>query len=111
MSPANTSLSAGKNSVAGADVWPGRLDDAAFHRANLHGVALAHGFVDLGDAAGFAVGRHHPAAVAGFELLDAAGVVAVVMRHQDVGEFPAGRLQRGLDRSRLRRVDGCGPAA
>ena len=30
----------------------------------------------------------------------------MMMRHQDVGELPAGRLQRSLDRGRFRRIDG-----
>ena len=58
-----------------------------------------------------AVGRHHAAAVALLELLDAAGVIVVVMGDQDVGQLPAGRLERGLDRRRFRRVDRGGRAA
>ena len=45
------------------------------------------------------------------QLRDAAGVIVVMMGHQDVGELPAGRLQRGLDRRRLGRVDRGGRAA
>ena len=63
------------------------------------------------DLRGLGPRRHHAAVVSLLQLGDAAGVVGVVMRHQDVGELPAGGLQRGLDGRRLRRVDRRGRAA
>ena len=45
------------------------------------------------------------------ELGDAAGVIRVVMGDEDVAEPPAGRLERGLDRRGLRRIDRRGRTA
>src|SRR5262249_46930517 len=59
----------------------------------------------------FVARRHHATAMALLQFGDAAGVVAVVMRHEDVGELPAGLLERSLDRRRFGRVDGGGGAA
>ena len=84
----------------------GRLDDARLEPADPHAVALAHGLVDLGNAVGLGIRRHHAAAVALLELLDAAGVIVVMVGHQDVGEAPAGGPQRGFHRGRFRRIDG-----
>ena len=58
----------------------------------------------------FARRRDDAAAMPRLQLFDAAGVVVVMVRHQDVGEFPAGRLQRRLDRRGLGRVDRRGGA-
>ncbi len=89
----------------------GRLEDAARERAHAHQIALAHGLVDLRNSIGLRVRRHHPAAVALLELLDAAGVIVMMMGHQNVGEPPAGGPQRRLDGGRFRRIDGRGRAA
>ena len=62
------------------------------------------------DARGLVVGRDHAALVLLLERLDAAGVVVGMVRHQDVGELPAGALERGLDRACLRRIDRGGGA-
>ncbi len=82
-------------------VWPGVSMTRAFERADAHCVALAHRFVDMGNALRLGARRDHAAFVTRFELADAGGVIAMMMRHQDFGEPPAGLFQRGLDRQRL----------
>src|SRR5262245_58432062 len=57
------------------------------------------------------MGRGDAATMALLELGDAAGVIRVVMSDEDVAESPAGRLQRGLDRRGLGRIDRRGGAA
>ena len=95
-------------------MWPsgvaGRLDHVGRELADLDLVALAHGLVDRRNLRGLCRRRHHAAFVFLLERRDAAGVVGVMMRDQDVGELPAGGLERGLDRRRLRRVDRGGRA-
>ena len=54
--------------------------------------------------------RHDAAAVALLELLDAAGVIVMMVGHQNVREPPALGLQRRLHRGRFRRID-CGGCA
>src|SRR5262249_49454598 len=58
-----------------------------------------------------AVGRNYAATMPRLELGDAAGVVGMMVRHQDVGELPAHLGQRSLDRRGLRRIDRRGGAA
>ncbi len=88
-----------------------RLEDARFERADAHGVALTHRFVDMGDPLRLGAGRDYAAFVHRFKLADAGGVIAVMMGHQDLGKPPSGLLQRGLDRRGLRSIDGRGGAA
>ena len=64
-----------------------------------------------GIVVGFRRRRHHAAFVFVLQRRDAAGVVGVMVGDQDIGELPAGGLERGLDRRRLGRVDGGGRAA
>ena len=92
-------------------VWPGVSMTRAFERADAHVVALAHRFIDMRDALRLAARRDNAAFVMRFEFGDAGGVIAVMMRHQDVGKAPAGLFQRGLDRSGFRRIDRRGGAA
>jgi hypothetical protein len=66
---------------------------------------------DQRDLRGLGPGRDHPAFVLLLQFGDAAGMVAVMVGHQDVGELPAGLLQRGLDGRGFRRVDRRGCAA
>src|SRR5262249_20857104 len=73
--------------------------------ADLDGVALADRLVHERDLGGFVAWRDHAAAVVILQRSDAAGVIAVVMRHQDVAELPAGLVQCRLDRPRLRGID------
>ncbi len=87
-------------------VWPGVSMTPAFERADLHRVALADCLVDMRDALRFVARRDDAAFVVRLKLADAGGVIAVVMRHQNIREPPAGLFERGLDRSGLRRVDG-----
>ena len=82
-----------------------RLDHPPGEHAHFHGVALANGFIDQRDALRFVARRDDPALVRFLQLRDAAGVVAVMVRHQDVGQAPAGPLQRRFDRRRLGRID------
>ena len=84
---------------------PGRVEHFCFERADLDLVALADGFVDMGNAVRLVARRHHPAFVMRLELADAGGVIGVMMGHQNVGQFPSGLLQRGLDRSGFWRID------
>src|SRR5581483_6082054 len=61
--------------------------------------------IDLGNARGFPRGRDDAAAVAPLQGLDPGGVIAMMVRHQDLVEPPAGLGQGGFHRTRLRRVD------
>ena len=45
-----------------------------------------------------------------FQFADAGGVIAVVMRHQNIGEPPAGFFERRLDGRGFRSVN-CGGGA
>ena len=92
-------------------VWPGVSITRACERADFHGVALADGFIDQRDALRFVARRDDAALVRFLQLRDAAGVVAVMVRHQDVGQPPAGPLERRFDRRRLGRIDRGGRAA
>ena len=83
----------------------GRLEHMGLERSEPDLVVLAHRGIDQRDAAGLAVGRDDAAAMALLEFRDAAGVIGVVMGDEDVGELPAGRLQRGFDRRGLGRID------
>ncbi len=90
---------------------PRRLEHAALQRADPNLVVLAHGHIDQRNARGFAVRGNHSASVALLEFSDAAGVIRVMMGDENVGQPPSGRLQRGLDRCRLRRIDRRGRAS
>ena len=87
-----------------------RVDHAGGGVADLHGVALAHDGIELRNARGFLLRRNHAATVPLFQVWDAGGMVVMMMRDQNIGEFPAGRLERGLDGAALRRVDRRGGA-
>ena len=84
----------------------GRLEDAAGERADLHRIALADCLVDQRDALRFLARRDHAALMALLRCRNAGGVIAVMVRDQNIGEPPAGLRQRRLDRRRLRRIDG-----
>ena len=88
-----------------------RFEHARFERADLDLVVLAHRHIDQGDARGLALGRDDAARIVLLEFRDAAGVVGMMMGHEDIGEPPAGRFQRRLDRRGLGRVDRRGRAA
>jgi hypothetical protein len=62
----------------------------------------------MGDFRFLPARRHHAAGMAALQFGNAAGVVAMMVRDQYVGELPAGCRKRRLDRSGLRRIDGGG---
>ena len=81
-------------------------------RADRDVVALAARSRRPRECSSASAARRDDAAVVTFlERRDAAGVVVMMMGDQDIGELPAGRLERGFDRRRLRRVDRGGGAA
>ena len=84
---------------------PRRLQHAPDQRADLHHVALAHRYVDLGNLLRFLARRDDAAEVFLLQLGDAAGMIGVVMRHQNIGEAPAFLGERGIDRAGLGRID------
>ena len=88
-----------------------RLDHPPGERAHFYCVAVANGFIDQRDALRFIARCDHPALVRFLQLRDAAGVIAMMVRHQDVGQAPAGPLERRFDRRRLGRIDRGGRAA
>ena len=83
----------------------GRLEHAPDEAADGHEITLANRDVDVGNLRRLLAWRDHAAFVALLELGDPAGVVAVMMRHQNVGEPPAGLLQRRLDGGGLGGID------
>jgi hypothetical protein len=83
----------------------GCLQHARCERAHLHGVALLHALVDVGDRLRLVVRRDDAAFILLLQLGDAANVVAVMVGHQDVGQLPAFLLQRLDDGGGLRRID------
>ena len=93
VSPANTSLSAGKKSVTGrrcGRASRSRVPSSAPTRtvSPSRTVSSTSGMPPASPSR-----RDHAAAIALLELRDAAGVVAMMVGHQDVGELPAGRLR------------------
>ena len=92
-------------------MWPGvsmtRPSSAPTRTVSPSPTRLVH----MGDALRFLARRDDAAFVVGFEFADAGGVIGVMMGHEDIREPPAGLFQRGLDRRRLRRIDGCRRAA
>ena len=71
-----------------------RLQHARDERADLHRVALLHAQVGVGDGLRVVVGGDDTAIVFLLQFGDAADVIAVMMRHQDIGQRPAFLLQR-----------------
>jgi hypothetical protein len=87
----------------------GRLQHAARELADRDEVAFAHRDVDAGNLRGLLARRHHAAEVLLLQRLDAAGMIGVMVRDQDVGQPPSGSLQGLLDSGRVGCVDGgCG---
>ena len=84
---------------------PRRLPDVGGELPDPDGVALAHRRVDPRHLAGGLGGRHHPAAEPPLQGLDRLDVVAMPVRDQDLGEAPAGLVERPTDRLLLGRVD------
>jgi hypothetical protein len=74
--------------------------------ADPHGVALAHIGVDRRHLAARLLGRDHAAAGAQLQGLDPLHVVGVTMRDDDLGERPAGLVERLQDRRLLGGVHG-----
>ena len=58
----------------------------------------------------FAARRDDAAAVTLLEFLDAAGVVVMMVRHEDIGQGPAGRFSAASTGAGLRRIDRGGRA-
>ncbi len=110
VSPANSSLSLRKEVVDLAQRVARRLDHFRGERADLDAVAFADLDIDGGNRAGFPARGDDAAMVALLECGDAAGVVAMMMGDQNIGQRPAGGGERGLDGRRLRRIDGGGGA-
>ena len=110
VSPTKASFLPGRSRRCGGGVARG-LDYPPGERAHFYCVALANGFIDQRDALRFVARRDHPALVRFLQLRDAAGVVAMMVRHQDVGQAPPGPLERRFDRRRLGRIDRGGRAA
>jgi len=86
---------------------PRRLEHAPDQRADLHDVALAHRHVDMGNLLRFLARRDDAAEMFLLQLGNPAGMVAVMMRHQDVGEAPTFLGERRIDRAGLGRIDCC----
>ena len=80
----------------------GRVDDAAFEPADPRRVTLADGLIDVRNALCLVARGDDAAFVLLLEFANALGVIGVVMGHQNIGEPPAGFLQRRLDRLRPR---------
>src|SRR6185369_9209291 len=85
-----------------------RFNHLRLKRADVHAIAFAHGLVDRRNAARLGGRCDHAAAMARLKRLDTARVIVMVMGHENIGELPSGALERGFDRSVLRRVDGSG---
>ena len=91
-----------------ADVAGGvarRLEHAADQRADLHDIALAYRHVDIGNLRCLLARRDDAAEVLLLQLRDAAGMIRVMVRHQDVGKAPTFFGERGFDRRGLGRID------
>jgi len=64
-----------------------------------HRVALADGFVHIGDAPRLIAGSDDAALVASFQFANPGSVVGVMGGDQDIGESPSGLAERSLDRA------------
>jgi hypothetical protein len=93
-----------------AEGVPRRLDHLRGKGADLDAVAFADLDIDGGNLGGFPARGDDAAMVALLECGDAAGVVAMMMGDENIGQRPAGGGERGLDGRRLRRIDGGGGA-
>jgi hypothetical protein len=103
VSPAKASFSASKTY--------GRFDHPGGQPADLHAVSFFYRDIHQRNARGLVRRCDHAAAMALFQCRDAVGVIGMVMRHQNVGEFPAGALQCVLDCAGFRCIDRCRRAA
>ena len=88
----------------------GCLDHTSGETADAHCIVLAHGCIHQRNTPRFTRGSDHAAAMAALELGNAAGVIGVMMRDENIGEPPARRLDCRFDRRGLRRVDRGGAA-
>ena len=83
----------------------GRRDAACRKVADFHRIVLGNLHIDRRDFGGLRARRCDLAVIFLLQFGNAAGVIAMMVGDENVGELPAGFLQRGLDGRCLRRID------
>src|SRR5215216_8209593 len=69
--------------------------------------AFGHRVVDQRNALSLVVRSDHAATVALLQVRNAAGMIAMMMGDENVGELPAGLVECRLDRPRFRSINSC----
>src|SRR6516162_274424 len=83
----------------------GCVIDRCFERPHPDFVVFGYGDINKWNARGFARRSNYATAMALFERCDTAGVIGMMMGHENIREPPSSGVQGRLDRARLGRIN------